>query len=129
MLALGIDFGTSTTLAALNHDGKIELVKNDAGDEVTHSFVAFTPSGKVQVGAAARARRLIDPVNTLYSVKRVLGRPWKSEQVQQFAKQYPFTLDRGADDMPRFATRAGQLSASEVVGYLLAHLRELPALS
>lgn len=126
---LGIDFGTSTTIAALYANGKASIVKTSVGDEITPSFVAFMPDGKVQVGRNARGRRLIDSANTLFSVKRILGRNASSSEMRAFQKQYPFAMETGNDNIPRFVTRAGKLTAIEVTSYLLAHLREAPSLA
>src|SRR4051794_8355197 len=111
MRALGIDFGTSTTLVAL-HDptGGVKLLKNSEGDEVVPSVVAFTPQNRVLVGKAARNRRLMDPENALYSLKRILGRPWTSQDVRTFVERYPFKLEAGPDGYPRLVTRAGKLT-------------------
>jgi len=128
MVALGIDFGTSTTVAAIYRDGKTEFVKNLDGEEITPSFVAFLPSRAVSVGRVAQARRIIDPPNSLYSVKRILGRKWSSSEVTRYAKQYPFTLECGPDNLPQFVTRAGKLTAIEATAYILAQLRESPTL-
>ncbi len=128
MLGLGIDFGTSTTLCALGRTGrKPELAKSQDGDEVIPSVVAFTPQS-VQAGKGARARRLIDPPNAIYSMKRILGKRWDAAETNKFREQYPFQLEQGSDGLPRFVTRAGKLSPVEVTGYLFAHLREFPAL-
>ncbi|MEE8409993.1 MAG: Hsp70 family protein [Myxococcota bacterium] len=128
MVSLGIDFGTSTTVAAIYRDGKTELVKNPDGEEVTPSCIAFLPSGALSVGRAARARCTIDPANSLYSIKRILGRKWSSSEVTRYAKDYPFTLEPGPDNVPLFVTRAGKLTAMEATGLMLAQLREWPTL-
>jgi molecular chaperone DnaK len=128
MPCLGIDYGTSTTLFATSAPGRLEVLKDEAGEEIVPSIIAFPPSGKVQIGRAARSRALVDPQNTLYSVKRILGQPWHAPDVGVFRKQYPFQMERGADGMPRFVTRAGLLTADEVTTSFLAHTRELEAL-
>ncbi len=129
MAKLGIDFGTSTTIAAFGHDGQARVLADGRGETVVPSIVAFTPGGRVEVGRSAQARCTIDPKNTLYSVKRVLGRTWLSQEVQDFKRQYPFDLEKGADDTVRFVTRAGKLTAPQAVAYILASISEHPGFS
>ncbi|HET6343440.1 MAG TPA: Hsp70 family protein [Myxococcota bacterium] len=126
---MGIDFGTSTTIAAVYADKKAAIIRSKTGEEIMPSYVAFTPDGKMQVGRSAQGRRVIDPTNTLFSFKRILGRNTSSPEVRAFSKQYPFTLEGAKDEAPRFVTRAGKLSAQEVCSYLLAQLHEAPAVT
>jgi molecular chaperone DnaK (HSP70) len=122
---VGIDFGTTTTVVATGRGGEASLVKNQQGDDILPSMVAFTPSGRLLVGRPARARRIIDPQNTLYSVKRLIGRPWMSEEVAEFRRAYPFELERGSDSLPRFVTRVGALTAVEVAAHILCAIRDM----
>jgi molecular chaperone DnaK len=124
---MGIDFGTSTTIAAVYGQGKAAIIRSATGEEIMPSYVAFPPDGKVQVGRTAMNRRVIDPQNTLFSFKRILGRSWNSAEVRSFSKQYPFQLENGKDDLPRLVTRAGKLTSQEVCSYLLSQLHEAPA--
>lgn len=128
MLNLGIDFGTSTTVAAACDDAGVEVVRNAAGQEITASYVALMPDASVTFGRAARARRVIDARNTLFAFKRILGRPWGSPEVRNFGEQYPFELECGSNNTPRFVTRAGKLTPVDVTGSLLTYLRESPML-
>ena len=129
MSSLGIDFGTSTTIAVISEGGRTHVVQSKDGDEVIPSFVAFPPNGQVEVGRNARARRSMDPANTLYSIKRIMGRPWFSREVRQYQKQYRYELEQGRDQKPRFITRVGRLTAVEAAAYVLTYLRESPALN
>ena len=124
MSALGIDFGTSTTIMAVYQDRRMSIIKAPSNDEVTPSYVAFMPDNKKVFGRAARSRRLIDPDNTLFSFKRILGKSWVSSEVRAFGKQYPFFLEKGDDNLPRFVTRAGKLGAGEVTTLLLSYLHQ-----
>ena len=123
MKRLGIDFGTRTTVAALADASGVDVVRHADATEVLPSAVWLSPAGKVEVGEAAMRRRLMDPQNALFAVKRILGRPWHSREVLQFRNQYGFTLETGADDRPRFVTRVGSLKPGDIVQHLFAAVR------
>ena len=124
--ALGIDFGVSTTVAALAGEAGSEVVSDAAGETVVPSCVAFTPTGKEIVGEVAKERRAIDPTNTIHSMKRIIGEPWTSSTVKRFIEQYPFfTLEHHDDGVPRFATRKGLLTSMEMCAKVILHMKRL----
>ena len=109
MRVLGIDLGTTNTVAAI--DGT--TLQHASGAETTTvlpSVVAFPPSGAQLAGAVAKKRRAIDPKNTLYSAKRLMGQRWLSAATSRFRKQYPFELVETANGAVAFRTRAGDLT-------------------
>ena len=72
---VGIDLGTSNTVVAhASAAGNVTVLADDAGYKIHPSVVSFHPNGGVVVGAAAKQRKVIDPQNTVYSVKRLIGR-------------------------------------------------------
>lgn len=127
MQTLGIDLGTSNTVAAIeNHVFEI----SDDGRTTLPSVVAFLPTGCVRVGATARRRRAIDGENTIYSAKRIIGRDWDEDETTSFRERYPFHLVEDAGGTPLFVTRAGRHSASQIAGLVLMEVlkrvRSLP---
>ncbi|MEZ4271275.1 MAG: Hsp70 family protein [Myxococcota bacterium] len=129
MVALGIDFGTSTTVAALCSAGNVTFLSTTDEEEVVPSFVAFLPNGSVEVGSKARSRRMIDADNTVQAFKRIIGKPWFSKEVRDYRQHYGCRFEQGPENMPQFITRVGKLTAVEITGYLLNHLRESPSLT
>jgi molecular chaperone DnaK len=124
---LGIDLGTSNTVAAVgNH--VFEVCED--GRTTLPSVVAFLPTGCVRVGATARRRRAIDCENTIYSSKRIIGRRWDEYETVSFRRRYPFQMVEGVDGTPFFVTRAGRYSATEIAGLVLGEVldrvRSLP---
>src|SRR5256885_10062598 len=110
MRTLGIDLGTTNTVAAI--DGTTMRLSVSPGSPILPStilpsVVAFPPSGGPLVGAPARQRRAIDPKNTIYSAKRLMGQRWVSYAAMQFRKHYPFELVQTHDGSCAFRTRAG----------------------
>ncbi|HEU5075573.1 MAG TPA: Hsp70 family protein, partial [Polyangiaceae bacterium] len=79
---IGIDLGTTNTVVAAVREGQAAALPNDRGEVLIPSVVSFHPSGSVLVGPEAKNRRKIDPNNTIYSVKRLIGRSWDSEEVR-----------------------------------------------
>src|SRR6476660_9343097 len=71
---VGIDLGTTFSLAAFVRDGKPEVVRDAAGSALVPSVISFHSDGTVLVGTAARDRALSDPEHTIFSVKRLMGR-------------------------------------------------------
>ena len=78
-VAIGIDLGTTNTVVAAVVDGVAVTLEDEHQRRLIPSVVSFHPSGNVLVGEAARERRLIDPENTIFSIKPLLGRPFDSD--------------------------------------------------
>jgi molecular chaperone DnaK (HSP70) len=127
--ALGIDYGTSTTVFVAAGGERLDLLPDDSGEEVIPSVLAFTPAKHVVIGKAARSRILIDPENTLFSIKRVFGKPWNSPDVKAFRKHYPFEMESDPNGVPRFVTRLGKLTAVQAAAHFLAQARGFKSLS
>ena len=88
MSVVGIDLGTTNTVVACVRSGKVHVLADEHGLRLLPSVVSFHPNGEVLVGPAAKARRGIDPRNTVYSHKRLIGRSWGSPEIAQ-AKSRP----------------------------------------
>jgi endoplasmic reticulum chaperone BiP len=88
---IGIDLGTTFSVVGIYRNGKVEIIPNEQGNRITPSVVSFTPSGGVLVGEAAKNNIQFNPQNTLYDVKRLIGR--KLSEVQKVDKDlFTFTL-------------------------------------
>src|SRR5579859_1971519 len=81
-VAVGIDLGTTNTVVGVVRDGRVVTLADEGGRRLIPSIVAFPPSGKVLVGEQAKERRIVDPANTIYSDKRLIGRTSEQEEVQ-----------------------------------------------
>lgn len=119
MQVLGIDLGTTNTVAAMaNH----VLPISEGASSVLPSVVAFLPNGSTFVGSTARRRRVIDNENTIYSSKRIIGRRYDDSETEDFRERYRFKIVEGAKGEPRFVTRAGQYSPTDIGGMVLAEV-------
>lgn len=121
MHTLGVDLGTTNTAASVGSE--VFPVEPD-GRRTLASVVAFLPNGETQTGTLARRRRAIDPENTVYSAKRILGRRWDDSQTRSFRKLYPLRLVEDARGMPAFETRAGSVTPTQIAAILLQVVRE-----
>jgi len=115
--SIGIDFGTSNTIFASN--SQVCSFSNQKNDRVLPSVVAFPPIGGALVGEEARARRAIDPKNTVVSSKRLIGAAWYSFRRKQFEKHYPYTLEEDEQHRTAIVTRAGPKIAEELAAVIL----------
>src|SRR5580658_6190308 len=91
-LAVGIDLGTTNSVVAAVRDGIATPLADPQGFRLIPSVVSFPRSGAVLVGRAAIERRVDDPGQTVYSVKRLIGRPWGAPEVQRVRGTFPFDL-------------------------------------
>jgi molecular chaperone DnaK len=125
---VGIDLGTSNSVVAhTDASGTVRVLADDAGYKVHPSVVSFHPSGGVVVGAAAKQRKVIDPQNTIYSVKRLIGRSYRAPEVQTAKSRSPFLIKEGAGGAPAIATRAGEFAVPEISAIVLDHVRNVAA--
>jgi molecular chaperone DnaK len=124
-LAVGIDLGTTNTVVGVVKDGVVATLPDPSGARLIPSVVSFHPSGKTLVGASAVERRLNDAPNTIYSVKRLIGRPWDSPEVQQARSTLPFELREGANGATLVAARGEVYSLPEISAFVLRQARAI----
>jgi molecular chaperone DnaK len=118
-LAIGIDLGTTNTVVASVIDGVATTLHDQHGRHLIPSVVSFHPSGDVLVGDLARARRWVDAENTIYSVKRLIGRPWSAREVQDAAPRFPFALKAGPRDTTMVGARGIDYLLPEISAFVL----------
>ncbi len=118
-VAVGIDLGTTNTVVAVVRDGQPVTLADEGGRKLIPSFVAFHPSGKVLVGEAAKDRRVVDPSNTIYSVKRLIGRTFPSDEVQRAIKAMPFEIVEGEKQGVRVVARGEVYTLPEISAFVL----------
>ena len=94
---IGIDLGTTNSCVAILEGGKPRVIENSEGARTTPSIVAFTPDNEVLVGQSAKRQAITNPKNTLYAVKRLIGRRFKDDVVQKDIHLVPYSIV-GADN-------------------------------
>jgi molecular chaperone DnaK len=123
---VGIDLGTSNSVVAYaDAGGAVRVLADEAGYRVHPSVVSFHPNGGVVVGAAAKQRKVIDPKNTIFSVKRLIGRAYDSHEVQTAKQRVPFQIRPHANGGPGIVTRAGEYAIPEISAIVLDHVRNV----
>ena len=120
-LSLGIDLGTTNSVVATNAQ-VLSLLEGDIRAPLLPSAVAFLPDGGAVIGAAARERKPIDPKNTVYASKRLMGEAIHSAAVRQFRLQYPHDIEACPTGGVQFMTRAGPVRPAEVAALIASHL-------
>ncbi len=89
---IGIDLGTTNSCVAIMEGGKPKVIENSEGDRTTPSVVAFTKDDEVLVGQSAKRQSVTNPANTLFAVKRLIGRKFKDEVVQRDIGMVPYKI-------------------------------------
>jgi len=125
---IGIDLGTTYSCVGIYRNGQVEIVANDLGNRITPSWVAFTPEGEMLVGDAAKNQVGDNPENTLYDVKRILGRGFSDDTVKKDVKGFPFKIT-DKDGKPLIHVDSGgkkkTLSPEEVSAMILGYMKKV----
>ncbi|MEE9333212.1 MAG: molecular chaperone DnaK [Granulosicoccaceae bacterium] len=121
---IGIDLGTTNSCVAVMEGGKPRVIENSEGDRTTPSIVAFAEDGEVIVGQPAKRQAVTNPKNTLYAVKRLIGRRFDEEAVQKDIGMVPYTILK-ADNGDAWVEAAGEkMAPPEVAARILMKMKQ-----
>ncbi len=121
---IGIDLGTTNSCVAVMEGGKPRVIENAEGDRTTPSIVAFADDGEVIVGQPAKRQAVTNPKNTLYAVKRLIGRRFEEEAVQKDIELVPYKIIR-ADNGDAWVEGAGKgMAPPEVAARILMKMKQ-----
>lgn len=89
---IGIDLGTTYSCVGVFKDGRVEVIANDQGNRITPSYVAFTHDGERLIGDAAKNQLTMNPENTIFDVKRLIGRTMDETSIKQDISYLPYKV-------------------------------------
>jgi molecular chaperone DnaK len=120
---IGIDLGTTNSVVAVMEAGEPTVLDNSEGSRLTPSIVAITKGGERLVGQVAKRQAVTNPENTIYSIKRLMGRKYDDPEVQRTLKSVPYKVTRAANGDVRVAMGGREYSPPEVSAMILQKLK------
>merc|ERR1711912_110067 len=125
--AVGIDLGTTYSCVGIWQNDRVEIIANDQGNRTTPSYVAFTDTERL-IGDAAKNQCAMNPINTIFDAKRLIGRKFTDPVVQSDMRHWPFKVISGDGDIPRIQVQyKGEektFSAEEISSMVLTKMKE-----
>ncbi len=121
---IGIDLGTTNSCVAVMEGGEANVITNQEGARTTPSVVAITDSGERLVGQVAKRQAITNPTNTVYAVKRLIGRKFQSPEVQRDLEILPYKIVSGNGSDAFIQLHDQQMSPSEVSSRILAKMKQ-----
>jgi molecular chaperone DnaK len=122
---VGIDLGTSNSVVSAIVDGEAVVIPDHEGNKIQPSVVSFLPDGRTIVGRQAKSRMAIDPLNTVYSAKRLIGRPFHAPEINLALTKYAYQIVKGEDGNPRTFVRGRHYRIEEIQAIILRHMKQL----
>ena len=121
---IGIDLGTTNSCVAVMEGGDTKVIENSEGARTTPSMVAFTDSGERLVGQAAKRQAVTNPMKTLYSVKRLIGRRFDDPMVAKEMSLVPFKIVKAGNGDAWVEANGQQYSPSQISAFILGKMKE-----
>jgi len=121
---IGIDLGTTNSVVCIMEGGEPVVIPNQEGSRITPSVVAFTDKGEVLVGQVAKRQAITNPENTIYSVKRLIGRKYNADEVVHAMKRLPYKVVSGPNGDAYVEIRGKQYSPAEISAKILIKLKQ-----
>jgi len=127
-VSIGIDLGTTYSCVGVWKDNQVEIIANDQGIRTTPSYVAFTESERL-IGQSAKNQSGSNPTNTIYDVKRLIGRKFSESGTQADIKHFPFNVTADSEDRPiinaNYKNEEKQFKPEEISAMVLTKMKEI----
>ncbi len=121
---IGIDLGTTNSCVAIMEGGKPRVIENSEGDRTTPSIVAFTKDNEVLVGQPAKRQAVTNPQNTLFAIKRLIGRKFEDEVVQRDVKMVPYKIVRADNGDAWVEVQGKKMAPPEISARVLMKMKK-----
>ena len=121
---IGIDLGTTNSCVAIMEGKEPKVLTNAEGSRTTPSMVAFTESGERLVGQVAKRQAITNPENTVYAVKRLIGRKFDTQEVQDDIKVLPYKIVRAPNADTHIRIRGRDYSTTEISAFILMKMKQ-----
>ncbi len=121
---IGIDLGTTNSCVAVLENGTSRVIENSEGARTTPSIIAFTKDDEVLVGQAAKRQAVTNPENTLFAIKRLIGRQFKDDAVQKDIKMVPYKIVPAENGDAWVECHGNKMAAPEVSSRVLMKLKK-----
>ena len=122
--AVGIDLGTTFSVVAVVQAGEPVVIPNQEGSRITPSVVAFTEKGERLVGQIAKRQAITNPENTVFSIKRLMGRKYTSPEVEHARKRLPYKIVEAPNGDAHVEIRGKRYSPPEISAMILQKLKQ-----
>jgi molecular chaperone DnaK len=121
---IGIDLGTTNSCVAVMEGGEAKVITNQEGGRTTPSIVAVSENKERSVGQIAKRQAITNPENTIFGVKRLIGRSYGSPEIQNDMKILPYKIEQSGSGDVRINLRGKLVSPAEVSSYILANIKK-----
>jgi molecular chaperone DnaK len=121
---IGIDLGTTNSCVAIMEGGQPKVIENSEGARTTPSIIAYTEDGEVLVGASAKRQAVTNPKNTLYAVKRLIGRRFDEKEVQKDIGLMPYKILKAGNNDAWVEVRDKKIAPPEVSAQVLMKMKK-----
>ncbi len=121
---IGIDLGTTNSCVAIMEGGEAKVITNPEGGRTTPSIVAISDKGERLVGQIGKRQSITNPENTVFGVKRLIGRKYDSPEVQKDLAVLPYKIERAENGDVHIRLRGKQYSPAEISSYILANIKK-----
>ena len=122
--AIGIDLGTTNSCVAIMDGSKATVIENAEGGRTTPSIVAFTDSGEVLVGQPAKRQSITNPENTIFAIKRLIGRRYDDPLTQKDKGMVPYKIVPGSNGDAWVEVKGKKYSPSQISAFILTKMKE-----
>ena len=121
---IGIDLGTTNSCVSVMENGKAKVIENAEGTRTTPSIVAYTDEDEILVGAAAKRQAVTNPKNTLFAIKRLIGRRFDEKMVQKDIKMVPYSIVKADNNDAWVEVRGKRIAPPEVSAQVLMKMKK-----